>query len=169
MYFFPGLFPIPRFNEDEFHEDKLTTPSPPFRSTERSRRSLRGIQYAVHLLFIHCKPTPNPSQEGNSIIPSQEGTPQFHTKSAVRLSPDPYNPPRGRNSTIPLSGCYLHLYTLCACIEGIPQSPSQEGAPQFPSWEGLGVGFLILWNRPYHPKVSINEILYHIDITRDLP
>src|SRR3972149_9068628 len=26
---FPGLFPIPRFHEDEFHENKFTTPYPP--------------------------------------------------------------------------------------------------------------------------------------------
>ena len=27
---------------------RFTTPQPPFRSTERSRRSLRGILYALH-------------------------------------------------------------------------------------------------------------------------
>src|SRR3989339_1961584 len=41
VVFFPGLL----LRQAQY---RFTTPQPPFRSTERSRRSLRGILYAIH-------------------------------------------------------------------------------------------------------------------------
>jgi hypothetical protein len=49
---FPGLFPIPRFHEDEFREDKFTTPLAPF---------IKGDFY-IHYLLIRINKMKIPIQ-----------------------------------------------------------------------------------------------------------
>ena len=47
VVFFPGLFPIPRIHEDEFHEDKFTTFPPPLSPSGGGQGEDGGFLYPL--------------------------------------------------------------------------------------------------------------------------